>query len=391
MTRTDAAPDTTSRDPRWQSSVDGRVTPRWITECLHAAGVISHAQVVAFEQHPCSDLGLTGDLRRLQLCYDKNEPGAPASLVVKASAENPEVKATVHSMGFYEREIRFYQQLAAHCPVRVPTCYAGWVDASGNSVLLLEDLSSLINLNWQAACTVADAKLVVRQMAALHAAWWDNPQLKQANWLELTGPVAHHQAAGNFTKSWHSFLDKLSVPATAEIQQVERIGQQYLSSVLGHLHTAAPTTLVHNDVQGNNIFITADHKSATFIDWQLSTHGRGPLDLAMFLGGNLEPKDRRKHEDSLLRDYHTALTGHGVHHYSLEQCLLDYRLALLPAATRLATAVGTHPELHRNPDALWNAVFPRYAQALADHDVASLCTRRFTHSRDIMPTAARAW
>ncbi len=43
-------------------------------------------------------------------------------------------------MGFYEREIGFYREFAADCPVRKPRCYFGEVEMdSGASLLLLED------------------------------------------------------------------------------------------------------------------------------------------------------------------------------------------------------------------------------------------------------------
>ena len=47
--------------------------------------------------------------------------------MAKFSATHPEVRAAVHSMGFYEREIGFYRELAADCPVRTPRCYFGEV------------------------------------------------------------------------------------------------------------------------------------------------------------------------------------------------------------------------------------------------------------------------
>ena len=40
------------------------------------------------------------------------------SLVAKFSATQTEARAMAHSMGFYEREIGFYREPAANCPVR---------------------------------------------------------------------------------------------------------------------------------------------------------------------------------------------------------------------------------------------------------------------------------
>jgi hypothetical protein len=70
----------------------------------------------------------------------KRSRGAPRSLLAKFSALYPGIRAAVHSMGFYEREIGFYREFAADCPVRKPRCCFGEVEMdSGASLLLLED------------------------------------------------------------------------------------------------------------------------------------------------------------------------------------------------------------------------------------------------------------
>ena len=38
----------------------------------------------------------------------------------EVSVPNPEAQAMIHSMGFYEREIGFIAEFAAHCPLRMP-------------------------------------------------------------------------------------------------------------------------------------------------------------------------------------------------------------------------------------------------------------------------------
>jgi hypothetical protein len=83
-------------------------------------------------------MGLTGQLRRLRIRYDKAEPGAPSSLLAKFSALYTEVRAAVHSMGFYEREIGFYREFAADCPVRTPRCYFGEVEIDSGASLAKE-------------------------------------------------------------------------------------------------------------------------------------------------------------------------------------------------------------------------------------------------------------
>jgi hypothetical protein len=124
------------------------ITREWLTAALHGAGAQDQARVTSIQSAPIGQFGFTGQIRRLHISYDKPEPGAPRSLVAKFSATQPEARAAVHSMGFYEREIGFYRELAADCPVRTPRCYFGEVEmGSGASLLLLEDLGWMHNLN----------------------------------------------------------------------------------------------------------------------------------------------------------------------------------------------------------------------------------------------------
>jgi Ecdysteroid kinase-like family len=148
------------------------ITPDWLTTALREAAAIYHARVTSIQSGPVGHMGLTGQLRRLRISYDEAEPGAPRSLLAKFSALYPEIRAAVHSMGFYEREIGFYREFAADCPVRTPRCYFGEVEMdSGASLLLLEDLTWMRNLN-SAGGGVNEVELVVRELGRLHAAWW---------------------------------------------------------------------------------------------------------------------------------------------------------------------------------------------------------------------------
>jgi Ecdysteroid kinase-like family len=354
------------------------ITQEWLTAALHQAGALDQARVTSIQSAPVGQVGFTGQIRRLQISYDKPEPCAPRSLVAKFSATHPEGRAAVHSLGFYEREIGFYRELAAYCPVRTPRCYFGEVQMdSGASLLLLEDLSWMQNLD-SAGGSVEESELVIRELAKLHAAWWNDAHLGQIPWLAMKGMLTPDQTLLAFTQNWESFLGKLSVPVTDELLWAGELCARYLYAVSIYMYTAPPRTLIHNDVEGDNLLVAVDGEQAlAFIDWQLTTAARPLLDLAGILVGYLDTSERRRHEDRLLEMYHSVLIQHGITGYSFEQCWDDYRTALVMTASRLATAVGYHPGLTATPDAFWNVVFPRYARALADLGVAELLQQRY--------------
>ena len=355
------------------------ITPDWLTAALREAGAISHARVTSIQSGPVGHMGLTGQLRRLRISYDNAEPGAPSSLLAKFSALYPEVRAAVHAMGFYEREIGFYREFAADCPVRTPRCYFGEVEMdSGVSLLLLEDLTWMRNLNSTGG-VVDEVELVIRELGKLHAAWWGDARLDQTPWLPMKGIMTPDQAPVVLMQNWESFLGKLSIPVTDEVLSAGELCARYLSAVSISMYTQSPRTLIHHDVQGDNLLVAGDGEpSLALVDWQLTTAARPVLDLADFLVAHLETSERRRHEDRLLEIYHSVLTERGVADYPLEQCRDDYAMALLIPASRLATAVGLHPGLTATPDGFWNVAFPRYARALTDLGVSEFLEQHYS-------------
>ena len=239
------------------------ITQEWLTAALHQAGALDQARVTSIQPAPIGQLGFTGQIRRLQISYDKPEPCAPRSLVAKFSATHPEARAAVHSMGFYEREIGFYRELAADCPVRTPRCYFGEVQMdSGASLLLLEDLSWMQNLD-SAGGSVDESELVIREVAKLHAAWWNDAHLDQIPWLAMKGMLTPDQALLVFTQNWESFLGKLSVPVTEDLLAAGDICRLYLRAVSVAMYSGPPRTLIHNDVQGDNLLVGRRWRTVT--------------------------------------------------------------------------------------------------------------------------------
>ena len=125
------------------------------------------------------------------------------------------------------------------------------------------------------------------------------------------------------------------------------------------MHTEPPRTLIHNDVQGNNLLVAEDGESSlAVVDWQLTTGARPVSDLARFR--RLFPTRPPSPRGSTIADLPLNVERAGVTDYSLEQCRDDYRMALVLPASRLATGVG----MSRRDSYtwwLWNVVFPRYA------------------------------
>ena len=89
------------------------LTPEWLTQALHQTGTITDATVGSFDSKTIGEgAGFIGQLAQVALSYEGSEAGAPRSLIAKFPSNVPENRDVGNHFHFYERETRFYQEIA---------------------------------------------------------------------------------------------------------------------------------------------------------------------------------------------------------------------------------------------------------------------------------------
>lgn len=294
------------------------VAPDRLDGLLRSAGH-SGAEVVAVRAEELTFTGATTDMARLHLDYGVGT-GGPATLIAKTRGASEVQRQMDVALGLFDREVRFYRELAARVPVRTPAClHAG-------DPLLLEDLGALRAGDQSQGLLLADAEASVDALADMHAAFWESRELA-GDWL--TRP---HQGmfAGMLQQLVLSGAEQLTSRFAgrgwdAELAAMTDAAARW-TDVLGQL-AEGPHTLVHNDCRLDNMFFAEDG-TPVFVDWQMPADFRGSLDLGNLLGGGLEPEVHAAHWRDLIGRYHERLVGAGVSDYSLEQCTVHYRQSL---------------------------------------------------------------
>src|SRR6478735_6837011 len=86
----------------------------FLTAALRESGVLDSNSGVAEVSHETigEGVGIVGQLARLSLRYEGNAAGAPGTVILKIPSSFPENRAVGDHYDFYQREGRFYQQLA---------------------------------------------------------------------------------------------------------------------------------------------------------------------------------------------------------------------------------------------------------------------------------------
>ncbi|MCH8309458.1 MAG: hypothetical protein IIB17_03035 [Chloroflexi bacterium] len=181
------------------------ITAGWLTSVLREGGAIDRANVVSVSAGPIADArGLTSQMNRLSVNYDLKEADAPRSIIAKFSSPTPEMRNRPDTIFAYEREVRFYQQIAHKTTLPTPTFYYGDIDTeTGIHVLLLGDLAPAVSGSRVAGCSPEQAELAVRHIARFHADWWESPQLGETNWLpDARDPCHDPDAARAEYEQW---------------------------------------------------------------------------------------------------------------------------------------------------------------------------------------------
>lgn len=351
------------------------ITVEWLNQVLGESGVLESAPIRSFDKEVIgAEAGFLGELTRIRLRYGRATRTAPASLVAKLPTRDDTARNIGQLFGFYEREVRFYQEIAAKIELRTPRCYYSAMDPpSGRFVLLLEDLAPGRCGDQLASCSLEEAKLALTELAKFQAAWWNSPRLAELPWLPAVDDPVFRQVLGTlYQQSWPFFVKTFSEQLPAAIFDIgERFGASF--AALSDSLASFPRTIVHTDFRLDNMFFDLpDGSPFAVIDWQIVQRGIGLTDVTYFLAGNFPPEVRREHQTDLLRAYHQTLVSHGVSGYSFDQCLEDYRRAALFMLIFMVTGrenvdMGAYGD---RAQSLVETMIERYTTAILDLNAA---------------------
>ncbi len=352
------------------------LTPEWLTHALRQTGTITDATVRSFELKTIGEgAGFMGQLAQVALLYEGSEAGAPRSLIAKFPSDIPENRDIGNHFRFYERETRFYQEIADEVELQTPRCYYSAMDVGADDyVLLLEDLAPARVGDQLAGCSPEEAELAIRHLAKLHATWWESPRLDEIGWMPLTNdPLIAQSAQDAYLEAWAPFVeyvgDKLS-------DNMRAVGERYGKNVINMLNRLGeqPRTIVHGDYRLDNLFFGTPEGDdpLAVIDWQISSRGRGVFDVAYFTCGAMQPADRKAVEMDLLRMYHTILVDNGVRAYDFDQCFEDYRASVLTCLLYSVIEIGSLDTANERGVELFTAIMERAVSAIADLNAAEL-------------------
>ncbi len=352
------------------------ITAEWMTDALRGSGTISAAVTVAevLLDPASAGVGFMGEVATVGVVYAGDAGAAPTSVVAKFPTQSPEIRAMMQPTRIYEREHRFYRELAATSPVRTPaifhvTCEVAEASADEAYMLLMEDLSHLQLGDQVGGATVEQARAALVGLAGHHAQFWNGAGMEDADFIPVINGPLNQAGSPIYEASLPGFMAAFGDAIDPELADFVAGYATMRPQILDQL-AAMPHTLVHFDYRADNLFFD-DEGSVVVIDWQAISQGGGVADVGYLLSQNLSVDDRRTHEPDLLRSYHDALIAGGVSDYSFEQLLADYPVGVACGWMIPVLAVGSLDFTSERAVALWTAVIERAQSALIDHGFGS--------------------
>jgi Ser/Thr protein kinase RdoA (MazF antagonist) len=331
----------------------GELTPEWLSEVLGR-------DVSSFE---CERIG-TGQMSvNYRVTLDGGE-----TVVVKLAATDQTSRATGVGLGAYEREVRFYQELAERIGGPVVPCHAALFDpGEGWFTLVIEDVAPARQGDQIAGCSVDQARLAMRELARIHAPVFADPQLGATPWLNQESPLDQSLMAQLLPAFAERYADRV---APEHMEVCERL----VASLDGwSAQRPQPLGLVHGDYRLDNMLFGEPGAPREFaiVDWQTVSWGPVMTDAAYFLGSGLTAEDRRAYEEELVRLYHEELLAQGVGGFDWEQCWTGYRRQTFLGIVMVVAPAMIVERTERGDDMFMTSL-ERFAAQVLDLDATEL-------------------
>jgi len=290
----------------------------WLEASLHSGPIRSFASAQI-------GTGQMSESHRISLDYADPERAGPATVVLKLASADSHSRGAGVGLGIYQREVRFYTELAPLLGGPLATCYAaGYEQAGGWLTLLLEDVVPALPGDQIAGCSVEQARLALHALARLHAPVLEDSELAASGWLNRPSPVSQALVS----QLLPGFLERYGEHISPEHRALCERFTARVDAWLADRHP--PRGLVHGDFRLDNLMFgqPGSPRPITVVDWQTVSWGASMADAAYFLGGGLPRELRRRHERELFSEYSEALRSQGGEdglRLSADDCWREYR------------------------------------------------------------------
>jgi len=301
----------------------------WLTAALrvNAPG----ATVLDFETVDVFNATSTSIRTKLELDEAGKRAGIPDTVYIKGGFQKHSHKlAPMHRL-----ETLGYRDLLGGGELNSPKCYfADWDEEGQHGIIIMEDLTLRGGHFGHLRVTrqPEDVASGVARLAHYHSRTWDCPVYPpehELGWMRqvpILDTPAYQQC---LTPEGYREFETLPRAGAASTYFKNRDWMVEATQRIGELSKQVPNCIHHGDPNPGNIFFQDDGNVA-FFD---IVPRRGPalFEVAYHITLSLDPMDRPKHEEDLVRHYLDELRSHGVEPPPFEEAMFQFGVFLAEA------------------------------------------------------------
>ena len=311
-----------------------RITSKWLNGVLRNSGYLKDFTIESISREPWGvGEGFLSDMARLTITYDKASPDLPKTMIVKMPTTFKTAKAVALQYNMFEKEIRFYTEVAPKSSIRVPDLiYSDYDLETKKFILILEDCSRYELVDQIKGLNYDQTKQAIISIADFHARWWDAPDLFSFAWMFKSWDETSTSYIDTFRDSWD-----LAVKSEVFLELLPEGGRKIGEKVYKHFPGLINDirfknlTMIHFDYRADNMFFDYENSDNPIItiDWGSLLVGRGIMDIAYLLALSIKIDSRRQIEKEMITLYLKRLKERGILSFDFDMAWDDYLQALV--------------------------------------------------------------
>ena len=342
------------------------VTDRWLIDVLGAHPDFADDPISSVARQSVGEgIGQVGEFNKVVV---ETQSARTTTLFLKLRAPIEGMHAVALRYKMYEKEVRFYNELAAQMNIRTPKVYyADYDPATENVALLMEFLDGWHSPDQITGASHDQTLAAIGPLAAINSSYWN--RTADLPWLPTMQTDYMQQTISDMAACSDPFFERFGAELPIAKADFYRIIESW-PAILDGL-SEGNLTLTHYDYRVENMFFSGDGRSVAVIDWQLIAALRAGWDLAYLLGTNIPTDQRRTHEQQYLDLYLQRMHDEGVD-YSETQLRQDMKWSLLGLCSIAVIGGANFDASNARSFELFKVISMRLFDAIADHEALTI-------------------
>ena len=342
------------------------VTDQWLIDILSSQQAFADDPISSVDRQSVGDgIGQVGEFNKVVVTTESSKQ---STLFLKLRAPIEGMHAVALRYKMYEKEVRFYSELAAQMDVRTPEVYyADYDPETENVALLMEFLDGWHSPDQITGASHNQTLAAIKQLAAINAPYWNRTQ--DLPWLPTMQTDYMQQTISDMAACSDIFFQRFGTELPISKSDFDRIIESW-PAVLDGL-SEGNLTLTHYDYRVENMFFSSDESEVAVIDWQLIGALRAGWDLAYLIGTNIPSEQRRANEQQYIDLYLDCMRDRGVN-YSEAELRHDMKWSLLGLCSIAVIGGANFDVSNERSFELFKVISIRLFDAIAEHEALSV-------------------